>query len=390
MPVRFETLEHLKNIITSDIREGVSLEYKSSNIIGSKHAASTISKAVSALANSAGGYFITGIQSEAERPVGLDGGFLNGSRRDWFYQVISTNTYPPLEEFNVLEVPDKRGIYYIVDVPVSINAPHQSSDQKYYKRRGPHSDPMQHYEIEDVRNRPKVERVPFRAEIIAEGFIAVLHLSNIDESNQIEDLRFEIKTNFPPASDAIFSLNKRGLRRLSPSSELSFMLGTFQEILGGNSEAELCIEVAYEYLARTRKYKAVFCIGDYAGSLIMRSPAVKAIEDLTGKIGKLIDALGPLKQLTQVLDRSTDGSGLRLSKRTLSAIRGRDELHDPLEYDYSGYQIVADLSLDEALSVYQIFHGAGTPASKKVRYCGLRKDVREKFEKVFRITPDET
>src|SRR5689334_21761074 len=149
----FKTLSDIHAIVTNEIPEGVTLEYKGSNILAARNV-NAICKAVTAFANSAGGQLVTGIESSGGKRIQLDGGVVGSSRLDWIHKVINANTYPPVESVEVLELRETTGSYYIISVPPSISAPHQSNDNRYYKRRGTHSEPMEHYEIEDVRNRP--------------------------------------------------------------------------------------------------------------------------------------------------------------------------------------------------------------------------------------------
>ena len=90
---------------------------------------------------------------------------------------------------------------------------------------------MEHYEIEDVRNRPKRALMPLRAELHTQSILAYLRLTNSHETDPITDLRCEIETNFPLERDSLTMLSDRGLRALLPRSELHFSLGSLIEIL---------------------------------------------------------------------------------------------------------------------------------------------------------------
>ncbi len=76
---------------------------------------------------------------------------------------------------------------------------------------------------------------------------------------------------------------------------------------------------------------------------------------------------------------------MRISKRTLSTLRGEPELLDPNEFDYRGYQIIAGLSQEEALSLYSVFGSFGSPDLTRQRYTELPEEVRSKFEKMFKV-----
>lgn len=381
---KYQTLAEIGFIVANDIREGVSLEYKSSAILDTK-GVGAICKAVSALSNSAGGHFIVGIESKDGKPVRLDGGFVGSSKLDWLHQIINSNTHPAIENFDVTEISDGGGLYYTIDVPVSANAPHQSNDNKYYKRRGPHSDPMEHYEIEDVRNRPKLDNAPLRAEIASDGFIALLRFSNDDASNPITNLKLEISANFNLKPDSIKTLNSRGLKRIPPKGELPFFLDSFASILHLNAEAEVSVNAQYEFKGALVKHSSALCVGDFAGSMIVRSPMIKAVNAVSDKIDKLTDSLRPIKELVDVFQRAIDGSGVRISKRSLSSLRGESELFDPDEFDYSGFQIIAGVTQEEALSLHSALALRGYPEVARQRYNDLPEDLRNRFEKVFKV-----
>jgi hypothetical protein len=80
-----------------------------------------------------------------------------------------------------------------------------------------------------------------------------------------------------------------------------------------------------------------------------------------------------------------DGSGLRLSQRTLRAMKGIEQIFDPYEFDWDGYQILLDISTDDALTLHQIFGVIDNNHGRRQRYGQLSSDLREKFEKRFKV-----
>lgn len=91
------------------------------------------------------------------------------STREWLEDVIPTLTDYEIVGVNVYEIVGKANgsalasdrSLYVVDVPDSDRAPHQSMrDRKYYVRLGGKSHPASHRLVEDIRNRarhPKLE-----------------------------------------------------------------------------------------------------------------------------------------------------------------------------------------------------------------------------------------
>ncbi|WP_312357513.1 ATP-binding protein [Agrobacterium sp.] len=157
------SLTDLESFFADNPAESVGLEYKSSKILA-KGEIGPICKGVSAFANSAGGTFVIGIDAKDGRTT-LDDGWQGQSKLDWIYRAINSGTFPAVETAVVKEIQGERGKYYVISVDVSKEAPHQGQDNRYYKRRGSHSDPMEHYEIEDVRNRPKGKGSPLEIRV---------------------------------------------------------------------------------------------------------------------------------------------------------------------------------------------------------------------------------
>ena len=383
----FKTLDDIAAIVSDDTPEGVTLEYKSSDILVSRDVG-PLCKTVTALANSAGGQFVIGIESNAGKPVRLDGGVPGNSRLDWIHKVINGNTYPPVESVEVLELREATGSYYVVDVPPSINAPHQSNDKRYYKRRGTHSEPMEHYEIEDVRNRPKQSLAPLRISLFTQDQLAFLHMRNDHASDSIKNIKCRLDTNFEFERDGITSLDDRGIREFRAQAERYFILDTVPMMIQKNPEPEMHVHVTYEFHDAAMSDSVAFYLADLINSAIIRSPTVNAIQTLTEKVDKLAGHLQNIRRNTEELTKIVDGTGLRLSQRTLQAFKNADHLFDPHEFDWDGYRILLDISSDDAMHLYQVFGVLDSNAGKAKRYAKLPQELRDRFEKRFKVPVD--
>lgn len=129
-----------------------------------------LAKQLSAFANSGGGRIIYGLTDQGaidQRGVArtVKG---NQSTKEWLEDLIPTATDPEIIGANVYEVAgSRRGsrinsgkAVFVVDVPDSDRAPHQSKgDFLYYVRVGGKSQPAPHRLIEDIRNRVKYPKV---------------------------------------------------------------------------------------------------------------------------------------------------------------------------------------------------------------------------------------
>lgn len=128
-----------------------------------------LSKQIGAFANGAGGRLFIGIDDTGQIDGGVPVDLKGGGTRAWLEDVIPGAIDPPLRRFNVYEVgrhPDARSsridpghAVYIIDIPQSEDAPHQSVDRRYYLRIAGKSRPMGHLHISDVLRRTQHPRV---------------------------------------------------------------------------------------------------------------------------------------------------------------------------------------------------------------------------------------
>jgi len=128
-----------------------------------------LSKQLSAFANGAGGHLFLGIDDNGK----IDGGLLvdlkAGGTRSWLEDIIPALLDPPLKKFNIHEVCARRGTksqikeghaVYVIEIPASSDAPHQSLDYRYYLRIAGKSRPMGSVHLQDVLQRvrhPSIE-----------------------------------------------------------------------------------------------------------------------------------------------------------------------------------------------------------------------------------------
>src|ERR1700722_8966438 len=133
-------------------------QVKESNVLGE------LAKQLSAFANTGGGRIIYGISNAGTVDSGgvARSGKGRRSTKEWLEDVIPTLTDFEIVGVTVYQIPPKETgsalaadkSLYIVDVPDSERAPHQSKrDLKYYVRLGGTSQPAPHRLIEDIRNR---------------------------------------------------------------------------------------------------------------------------------------------------------------------------------------------------------------------------------------------
>ena len=379
---RYTSLQDLKSIVELGLTEDLRLEYKASKIV-EKSDTNAICKTVSAFANSVGGQFVVGIRVDGNSGPVLDGGVSGSSRQDWLHKIINAGTHPPVDGIEIVELPVDTGAYYIVSVPASRQAPHQASDRLYYKRRGTHSEPMEHYEVEDVRNRPKTDLTGLDLTLWKEDSVAYLRFRNATRSEDVTNIRCEIASNVEFEREGLDVLSTAGIRRLPPGEELYFCIAGIGILLGKRSDAEISVATTYTFRGDILTDRQTFYFTHYRHSIIIREPTQQAllnIEEQLKAIAKQLDVFG---RRASRLDAITDASGLRLSQRTLASLRGEGQRCDPREYDVGGYKMILDVSWEEAFALSGIFHTWISGEHAKREYEALNEDLRQKFETHF-------
>ncbi|NKJ38744.1 ATP-binding protein [Rhizobium sp. SG570] len=376
------TFHELEAFIADEPAESVLLEYKSSKIL-SKGEHQAICKAVSAFANSAGGRFIIGVDASGGR-LRLDGGWTQASKLDWLYRTINDGTFPSVETASVIEIVAETGRYYIVNVKVSPRAPHQSQDHKYYKRRGSHSDPMEHYEIEDVRNRPKAKLLPLEVSLHFERTLLSIKFRNCSQAEIIDDLKIDVETNFPNDEGLLRRLKSRGIKQMRPGTEHVFLLGAISGFLKANEEAAILVSSVYRRGDVIEREAAEFHLSDYLYTSIVEPPIVDAIRKVGQKIDDVTSAIGKLVWKAEAWEDMRDATGLRLSQRTLRGLLREDQRFDPDEFSWQAYAIILGIEDREAIDLHHVFTSFPDAKSIAEEYCKRPEELRLKFERYFK------
>lgn len=144
----------LQRLVEEELQESLSLDYKASPALSKdSKARDELCKDVSAMANSAGGQIIYGIEEKNQKPVRVDEGNSTISR-EWIEQVIDSNVQPRMQGLVITPIQLEKGFGYVITVPQSASrGAHQAPDKKYYKRQNFQSVAMEDYEIRDIMRR---------------------------------------------------------------------------------------------------------------------------------------------------------------------------------------------------------------------------------------------
>lgn len=179
----------IQQYIDDKTQESLVLEYKAADaLLKTDGKKKEITKDVSAMANSAGGIIVYGIQEyqqpdKKHLPEKIGPIDQTQFTKEWLEQVINT-IRPRIDGLTIHPVPIASApshVVYVVEISQSATA-HQATDWRYYKRFNFQSVPMEDYEIRDVMNRAVVPdaRVEFG-----------LHLINV--SDQEPDYRRRLR-----------------------------------------------------------------------------------------------------------------------------------------------------------------------------------------------------
>lgn len=385
---RVKTFDELRALVENQIQENVTLEYKSSQLIQNNDTA-TLCKVTTAFANSIGGTLIIGVK-ETKKVIELDGGFQGSSKTDWIYQIVGRNTFPPIENFEVIELHSEGGRYYIINVSASLRAPHQSENNHYYKRSGSECRPMEPYEVEDVRNRQKFVAPPLRIGLLIDDHQAFLEVINNSDDESLDDIVFDYKENFTCGSRSLERLKQRGLRKMSPKGRHVYRIDTFASIFENNQEAILNVSAKYKWKEQVLEYSNEFYFEDFLYTSIAKQPVAEAIEKIERKLDQIN---GTLKKMTDMASAwqaaAVDDTGVRLSQRTVNSLTAQVQKFHPTEFGWQGYQIILDIATEDAIALHRIFNFMSGPTDSKGEYESLPIDLRRKFERVFKVDFDD-
>jgi hypothetical protein len=209
------SIDELQRMVDDRVQESIHLDYKASQACDPNRP-TEIAKDISSFANSDGGVVIYGVEEEKDTgfPLRVDGGVDPKVPKERLENIITDHVTPRVDcEIIPLPLAGGRAVF-VVRIGKSFSGPHQASDKKYYKRHNFKSAPMEDYEINDVRSRPK--RVP--------------PLVTFDPKAGRE-LHIALRNNYPSIQNYVVELSGAGLTFLPARSEISIAVSAEREIV---------------------------------------------------------------------------------------------------------------------------------------------------------------
>jgi Putative DNA-binding domain len=148
----------LQRLVDEALEESLTLDYKASPALTRDgKGPDELCKDVSALANSAGGQLVYGIEEDkfTKKPSRVDDGVADPKvTREWIEQILNSRVQPRMSGVTTTRIDMENGKFgYMISVSPTQTGPHQAPHQKYYRRFDLQSVPMHDYEIKDVVRR---------------------------------------------------------------------------------------------------------------------------------------------------------------------------------------------------------------------------------------------
>ena len=395
MPTHPSTIAEVQAIVDGKLFETVHLEFKASDALNSPKVAE-IAKDVSAFANSDGGTIIYGIAERNHQADQIDAGVdVTIHNREWLENVIQSNVSPRLDGVLIEEIAiaSNRAVM-VVHVPRSDRGPHQANF-RYYKRFNFKCEPMEDYEIRDVRNR--LTSLPPLISIridISQGSLFEFCIENVGD---VPALDIQITTE--PAlvwPDGEPPAIKSGVKSLHPRQRIAYMYSVTHRAFAATSSVvkEFTATATYMHGGANKVITDTFLIdlNSLAHSLAPRTDIERHGSKLEDAIGKLATEVKKVGEKLERLTPLARPSGLALSHTTLQAVAklmgvdfGLEHL-DPKRYSWEGIQEILGVEDRLAIDVYDLF--AGYLQDKKLSDIeGMTPELLELIQSRFRVDP---
>lgn len=214
---------------------------------------------------------------------------------------------------------------FCIAVPRTFRGPHQAEDKKYYKRFNFKSEPMEDYEIRDVRSRvldaPPLVNIDLE---LRHGWLADLVVQNVGPIAAY-DVSFEFE-NEPPWRDGMPVLFRRGLAVLPRGRRFQFFLKSMLTLSGKDDSPDERFTVKASYLHPVVGARMTetfpFDLHDYFGSQVIESEPMQGAKLMADELTKIHDDLSKLGEHLRSLNTIAGATGLDLSVTAIRNLAG--------------------------------------------------------------------
>jgi|SRR5581483_2400339 len=392
------SLLEIDQMIRAQVQENIHLDYKASTAISLK-ARDEIAKDVSAFANSDGGVLIYGVEERDHLPVRIDDGVDDSiCSREWIENVITSRITPKVDDARVLPFPIAPGrSAYVISIPKSVRGPHQAADKKFYKRHNFKSEPMEEYEINDVRNRrDRVSPIVTFEIWDYRRFIAAFDVANISDV-VAEDVEFEFIPEIPWTERGKPRLFSKGIRRFAPRQRFRFLYFAFHEILSGAKKVpgEFAVHISYYHPTLGRRLRDEWPVNfeAYRDSLAVRPEMEEQAKEMVEGLKKLCDHVKALNKSLERFFPIAGSTGLDLSipvLRNLKRIVAEGEDPAPIHPEACEPAVIRELlgtSREMTSSIWKILGMRYDPGRLR-DIPGMTDELMTRIRKAFVLEPD--
>lgn len=228
------SLEDIEEFFKSPQEETSVLEFKTGEVEIIK-----LYKEIAAFLNTEGGLIIVGSPKEENKTVKKntivtcqgDLTYSNFGNKDRLYQKIASNIVPSPTNLKIEEFLTAEGAVFLIDVPQSLNPPHQcSSEGKYYIRMEREAKPAPHGLVQALfnkRKRPELTSKIKYKERPDKLYNINLHIEN-HSTIPVDMLTYTVEIYNISNADTMFRLvNDDGVKKYSYTDSISHPLPRF-------------------------------------------------------------------------------------------------------------------------------------------------------------------
>jgi hypothetical protein len=387
-------ISEIDKLILDGVQESIHLDYKRSAAIDESKF-DEIARDVSSFANSDGGIIIYGVQEKDHLPVGKDEGVDHVKyNRERLENIILSRVSPRIDDLQIKQIPlTETTSIYAIAIGKSFRGPHQAPDKRYYKRFNFKREPLEDYEINDIRARDqKVQPLIEIGISIRHRIIIHIYVSNIGDQpaeNVIFDLPEKVRVWAEKAGARLF-LN--GVKYFPPKRTFSFRLGHAPQLLReeSNTLSRFEMSVSYEHPVVGQRVNEIFHIDllDFWGSYTGESEIYELAKEIKEASRKLTDEIHKLNTNLQKLTSLTGPTGLALSVSSTRNLRhvlsGNQQIEklNPAGLDYDVFMEVLGVDLETAYRLSDFFY-RGNEGNGLNTIEGMTPETIETLNKYF-------